>query len=178
VQQQVLQDVLEITARITVNVAGRLIVFHGSPTALVADLDGDNRQDTLSISLDDARALLAGTAISAIGESSVQQLDFSIPGCLGAAGTPVAAPPMAPRAAPPRAFTPPDDAPTTSPPDGRGSPPELLPLPRAPPLPVIRPRLLRRTFPVRRRAFRLASLPRQYGKYRTPLRASSVTSLR
>jgi DNA phosphorothioation-dependent restriction protein DptH len=80
--QQVLRDVLEGTARVTVNVAGRLLLFHGSLTTMVADLDGDNRQDTIIVSLDDARALLAGTMnISATGNSSVQQLDFSFPDC-------------------------------------------------------------------------------------------------
>ena len=130
--QRVLQDVLESTARITVNVAGRLVAFHGSPTSLVADLDGDNRQDTLIISLDDARALIARTPISAIAQSAVQQLDFSFPGCLGATGTPAApaAPPAAPPASPapaartaPSPESPPPAGAPTIPPDASASPP-------------------------------------------------------
>jgi DNA phosphorothioation-dependent restriction protein DptH len=83
--QQVMQDVLESTAQITVNTAGRLVVFDGSSLTRTADLDGDNRQDTVVMSLDDARALLAGaTSISGQGDSSVRQLDFSFPNCSGA----------------------------------------------------------------------------------------------
>lgn len=82
--QQVMQDVLECTAQITVNTAGRLVVFDGSSTTRIADLDGDNRQDTVVVSLHDAQALLAGTvSVSAQGASSVRQLDFSFPNCGG-----------------------------------------------------------------------------------------------
>jgi len=84
--QRVLQEVLEGSATVTVNVAGRLVVFDGSPTASrVADLDGDGRQDTAIVSVDDARALLAGTApMTQAADSAVSQLDFSFPGCSSA----------------------------------------------------------------------------------------------
>lgn len=100
--QQVMQEVLERTAHVTVNAAGRLMVFTGSSTGTqVADLDGDNRQDTIIVSLDDARALLSGTtSVSAAGDSSVQQLAFSFPGCGGipvvTAPAQLATPPLPP----------------------------------------------------------------------------------
>jgi Holliday junction resolvasome RuvABC ATP-dependent DNA helicase subunit len=82
--QRVMQEVLEGTVRVTVNTAGRLIVFDGSPTTRVADLDGDHRQDSMIVSSDDARALLTGSAqVSAAADSGVSQLDFSFPGCAG-----------------------------------------------------------------------------------------------
>ncbi len=82
VHQQVMEDVLEGTARTTVNAAGRLIVFDGSVTTRVADLDGDQRQDTVIISTDDARSLLSvSPPISAAADSAVAMLDFSFPGC-------------------------------------------------------------------------------------------------
>lgn len=100
VHQLVMQDVLEGTARITVNAAGRLIVFDGSATTRVADLDGDQRQDTAIVSMDDARALLSGSqAISAAADSAVTVLDFSFPGCALAgqqAGTVQTPPPTLP----------------------------------------------------------------------------------
>ena len=81
--QRVMQDLLEGTASVTVNTAGRLIVFDGSSTTRVADLDGDNRHDTIVVSLSDARALLSGSSnISPVAHSSIQQLDFSFPGCI------------------------------------------------------------------------------------------------
>jgi MoxR-like ATPase len=80
--QRVMQDVLEGTAQVTVNASGRLVVFDGSSNTRVTDLDGDGRQDTVAISLDDARSLLTGaTPLSEAGEISVRQLDFSFPGC-------------------------------------------------------------------------------------------------
>lgn len=86
--QKVMQDVLEGAAQITINSAGRLIVFDGSLATRVADLDGDNRQDTVVVSLADAQALLAGAAaVSVEGDSSVRQLDFSFPNCGGASST-------------------------------------------------------------------------------------------
>ena len=92
--QRVMQDVLEGIAQITVNSAGRLVVFDGSSTTRIVDLDGDNRQDTVVVSLGDAQALLAGTAnISVDGDSSVRQLDFSFPDCGGTSTT--ATPPQA-----------------------------------------------------------------------------------
>lgn len=88
VHQRVMQDVLEQSARVTVNTAGRLVVFDGSAVTRVADLDGDHRQDTLVVSQDDARALLTGlSAVSPAADTAVSQLDFSFPGC--AAGRPV-----------------------------------------------------------------------------------------
>lgn len=80
--QRVMQDVLERVAQITVNAAGRLVVFDGSASSRVADLDGDNRADTVVASLNDARVLLAGAGdISPEAHAAVQQLDFSFPGC-------------------------------------------------------------------------------------------------
>ncbi|MDX2130430.1 MAG: Holliday junction DNA helicase RuvB C-terminal domain-containing protein [Planctomycetota bacterium] len=98
VHQRTMQDVLEGTARITVTTAGRLVVFDGSQTTRVADLDGDHRQDTIIVSQDDARALLSGgTGVSVAADTAVTQMDFSFPGC-GAAATPPAAtaPPAVP----------------------------------------------------------------------------------
>jgi Holliday junction resolvasome RuvABC ATP-dependent DNA helicase subunit len=96
-----MQDVLEGTARITVNVAGRLVVFDGSATSRVTDLDGDQRQDTAVVSMHDARALLSGSrAISAAAHSIATILDFSFPGCgtasMPAASTQTSTPPAAP----------------------------------------------------------------------------------
>jgi MoxR-like ATPase len=100
--QRVMQDLLERTAHITVNAAGRLVVFDGSSATRVADLDGDNRQDTIVVSLDDARVLLAGTpTISAVGDSSVRQLDFSFPNCGGAQSPTSATPPSTLSVTPP-----------------------------------------------------------------------------
>jgi DNA phosphorothioation-dependent restriction protein DptH len=80
--QRILQDVLEGSARVTVNVAGRLVVFHGSPMTYAADLDGDQRPDTLIVSQDDARALLSGVTLPVpAADLAVPQLDFSFPGC-------------------------------------------------------------------------------------------------
>ena len=82
--QKTMLDILEGAAQITVNSAGKLIVFDGSSTTRIADLDGDNRQDTVIVSLDDAQALLVGTvSISAQSDLSVRQLDFSFPNCGG-----------------------------------------------------------------------------------------------
>ena len=130
--QRVLQDVLEGSASVTVNVAGRLIVFDGSPTTTrVADLDGDNRQDTAIVSQDDARALLAGTSpATQAADSAVSLLDFSFPGCSSAPAAAAPAPPdgadaakppevLAPAATPPSSL---DPAPGHAPPSG-GEPP-------------------------------------------------------
>jgi Holliday junction resolvasome RuvABC ATP-dependent DNA helicase subunit len=99
--QRVMQDILERTAAITVNTAGRLIVFGGPGPTRVADLDGDSRQDTAIICADDARALLEGlTAISAIADSSVAQLDLSFPNCARAASSPTSSEAAVPSAGP------------------------------------------------------------------------------
>ncbi|WP_441253485.1 Holliday junction DNA helicase RuvB C-terminal domain-containing protein [Bradyrhizobium sp. 613_E4_N2_2] len=80
--QRVLCDILESKAQVTVNTAGRLLVFGGSGNTLLADLDGDGRLDTIHISTEDARSLLEGRLpISAAADGSVPQLDFSFPDC-------------------------------------------------------------------------------------------------
>ena len=77
-----MQDVLEGSARLTINMAGRLVVFDGSPITRTADLDGDHRQDTAVVSQDDARSLLTGaTPVTSAADSAVAQLDFSFPDC-------------------------------------------------------------------------------------------------
>jgi Holliday junction resolvasome RuvABC ATP-dependent DNA helicase subunit len=113
--QRVMQDVLEYQAHVVVNAAGRLLVFDGLGTTRVADLDGDSRQDSIIVALDDSSALLSGTTnISAAADSSVQQMDFSFPGCGSqTVARPSSAPPPAAPAAP---VTPPQAAPRTTPP--------------------------------------------------------------
>jgi DNA phosphorothioation-dependent restriction protein DptH len=138
--QRVMQDVLEGAARVTVNTAGRLVVFDGSPSTRVADLDGDQRQDTLIVSQDDARALLTGlAAVTPAADSAVSQLDFSFPGC----GT--SAPAARPAATPTSPASPPTTgAPVQSSPASVGpkqpvappGPPAVLP-PAAAALPVL-----------------------------------------
>ncbi len=126
VHQRTMQDVLEGSARVTIATAGRLVVFDGSPTTRVADLDGDHRQDTLIVSQDDARALLQGGAgVSAAADSAVLQLDFSFPGCSAPAAM-LPAPPAATATQPPAAAA--QAATSTSPPP--------QPLPSAPPAPT------------------------------------------
>jgi DNA phosphorothioation-dependent restriction protein DptH len=96
--QQVMQDVLERRAQVTVNAAGRLVVFGGSSTN-VADLDGDGRQDTVTVSSDDSRALLIGDVPpSQTAETSVSQLDLSFPDC--SISTPTSTMPTQPHSAP------------------------------------------------------------------------------
>ncbi|MGJ4897492.1 Holliday junction DNA helicase RuvB C-terminal domain-containing protein [Bradyrhizobium oligotrophicum] len=93
--QRVIQDILGLRARITVNIAGRLLVFGGTAPTAVADLDGDGRQDTVHISTEDARSILEASArLSAVADGAVQQLDFSFPGC--ARHAPVDVTPSAP----------------------------------------------------------------------------------
>jgi DNA phosphorothioation-dependent restriction protein DptH len=131
--QRVMQDVLERTAHITVNTAGRLVVFDGSSITRVADLDGDNRRDTIIVSFDDARVLLAGTpTISAVGDSSVRQLDFSFPNCGGVpssantsqpAEVPVAVPPEPTTQAPDSASMPESNSPDSTPAPNEDTPP-------------------------------------------------------
>ena len=105
--QRVMQDVLEGTAKVTVNASGRLVVFDGSSTTRVADLDGDGRQDTVAISLNDARSLLTGAVpISAMADTSVHQMDFSFPGCGTAPAVVFQEPIVATVAAPPAPHVP------------------------------------------------------------------------
>jgi len=106
--QRTMQDVLEGSARVTITTAGRLIVFDGSPSPTrVVDLDGDNRQDTLIVSQEDARALLQGEpGVSPGVDHAVTQLDFSFPGCTSrtpaiATPTPATSPSPAPAASAP-----------------------------------------------------------------------------
>lgn len=79
--QRVMQDVLEAQAMVTVNQAGRLLVFGGNSTT-VTDLDGDNRTDTVVVSSADARAILVDMpSLSPVADQSIRQLDFSFPDC-------------------------------------------------------------------------------------------------
>jgi DNA phosphorothioation-dependent restriction protein DptH len=146
--QRVMQDVLERCAQVTVNKAGRLLVF-GGPTTSVADLDGDNRQDTITLSLNDSRALLMdGTPLSPIAESSISQLDFSYPDCGATMTVPATlqppspaapTPPLAPQAQRPAetvAQVPPETAPGAQQPNPTS--PETPPLQFATPVtPVV-----------------------------------------
>ena len=85
--EDVLQDVLDGKAQITVAVAGRLLVFDNSASSSVVDLDGDQFNDTAIISPSDARVLLsAAGALSAQAASAVRLLDFSFPWCDGDQG--------------------------------------------------------------------------------------------
>jgi DNA phosphorothioation-dependent restriction protein DptH len=87
--QRVMQDVLEGCASVTVTTAGRLIVFDASLSTSAADLDGDQRPDTVIVSQQDARALLTGGGtVTPAADSSVLQLDFSFPGCGNATPAP------------------------------------------------------------------------------------------
>lgn len=101
--QRVMQDVLEGSAHVTVNAAGRLVVFDGSLRTRVADLDGDHRQDTLIVSQDDARALLTGlSGVTPAADLAVSQLDLSFPDCSSAAAArqAVTRPPVTPTSGP------------------------------------------------------------------------------
>lgn len=128
--QQVMQDVLEGSAQIIVNTAGRLVVFDGSQTTRVADLDGDRRQDTIIVSQNDARALLTGTsAVTPAADSAVSQLDFSFPGCgasMQAAPTPTTA----------HVATPPQSVPTETSSLSASGTPQDADAPPVPPLPT------------------------------------------
>ena len=80
--QRVIQEVLDRSARISVNAAGRLLVFDGYTTSTIADLDNDGRYDTAVISPSDTDALLAGIgALSPSANSATHLLDFSFPQC-------------------------------------------------------------------------------------------------
>jgi DNA phosphorothioation-dependent restriction protein DptH len=82
--QDVLQDVLDGKAQLTVTLAGRLLAFDNSAVSSVMDLDGDQFNDTAFVSRDDARVLLSGVgALSAQADSAVKLLDFSFPWCGG-----------------------------------------------------------------------------------------------
>jgi Holliday junction resolvasome RuvABC ATP-dependent DNA helicase subunit len=87
--QDVLQDVLDGKAQLTVTLAGRLLAFDNSALSSVMDLDGDQFNDTAIVSRDDARVLLSGVgALSAQADSAVKLLDFSFPWCGGQQATP------------------------------------------------------------------------------------------
>lgn len=82
VHEEVLQDVLDARAQLTVTLAGRLLAFDNSAVSSVMDLDGDQFNDTAILSRDDARVLLSGVGtISAQADSAVKLLDFSFPWC-------------------------------------------------------------------------------------------------
>ncbi len=114
--QKTMQDILEGTAQVIVSSAGRLIVFDGSSTTRVADLDGDNRQDTIVVSLSDAQSLLMGAgSISVDADNSVRQLDFSFPNCgMASAGASSLQAPTAPAQAPSLASDTPMPSPITT----------------------------------------------------------------
>ncbi|MGI9075490.1 MAG: AAA family ATPase [Bryobacteraceae bacterium] len=140
IEQQVLTAVLEGTATMTVNTAGRLIAFENTTTPSIVDMDGDGRRDTATLSLADAAALLGNGALSSAGAQAVSALDFSLPECTPS--TPAQEPPRAPQplpqAAPAAPMTEPiptvtdQTAPPTSPPEDSHTtipaPPETNPL--------------------------------------------------
>ncbi len=99
VHERVMRDVTEGSAAITVNTAGRLLVFGGTVPTRTVDLDGDQRQDTAIVSIDDARVVLAGAgSISPAADGAVAVLDFSFPDCGIATVTAAAAPAASGRA--------------------------------------------------------------------------------
>jgi hypothetical protein len=82
--QDVLQDVLNGKAQLTVTLAGRLLAFDNSASSSVVDLDGDQFNDTAILSPGDAKVLLSGIGtLSAQADSAVRLLDFSFPWCDG-----------------------------------------------------------------------------------------------
>lgn len=84
-QERVIKDVLSRNATISINRAGRLLVFDGtSPTSAIVDVDGDGWQDSAILCRADAEVLLTGTGnLSQAGQNAVGQLDFSFPSCGG-----------------------------------------------------------------------------------------------
>jgi len=82
IQERVIRDVVGQRALVTVCTAGRLVVFDGSTSTSLADMDGDRRLDTAVLCPADAEVLLTGRGnLSPQGESAVSALDFSMPGC-------------------------------------------------------------------------------------------------
>lgn len=80
--EKVMHDILGGQALITVNKAGRLIIIDGSSNSSITDMDGDGRQDTVTLCLADAEYLLAGVgSLSPEGQSAVRMLDLSFPSC-------------------------------------------------------------------------------------------------
>jgi Holliday junction resolvasome RuvABC ATP-dependent DNA helicase subunit len=80
--EDVLQDVLDGKAQITVTVAGRLLVFDNSASSTVVDLDGDQFNDTAILAPSDAKVLLnASGTLSAQAAAAIRLLDFSFPWC-------------------------------------------------------------------------------------------------
>lgn len=89
VQERVIQDILNGSATVTINKAGRLLVFdRTSPTSTIADIDGDGLQDTAILCRADAEVLLTGTGmLTQAGHEAVRLLDFSFPSCGGGQGS-------------------------------------------------------------------------------------------
>lgn len=86
-QQIVIDAVLSCKAEITVNAAGRLLVFDQRQQSAILDSDADNRPDTAVIFPGDASILLTGSgALSLQAEQGIRSLDFSFPDCENAAG--------------------------------------------------------------------------------------------
>ncbi len=121
IEQRVLTSVLEGTAAVTVNTAGRLIAFENTTTPAITDMDGDGRRDTAALSLSDAAALLGSGTLSAAAAQAVAALDFSLPICTGATSTP-----QQPPQSPPEAQAPTD---TKSSPDSSTATPALTVVP-------------------------------------------------
>jgi len=81
--QKVLEEVVNGRASISVNRKGRLLVFGGSSTTSIIDLDNDSLKDTVILHRDDAEVLLSGVGhLSTLAQRAVQLLDFSFPSCV------------------------------------------------------------------------------------------------
>lgn len=136
--QKVLQEVLEGASEVTVNGPGRLLVFDGSGTTRVVDLDTDGEFDTIVVCLDDARALLCDVTPSQAAATAVQQMGFSFPDC----GATVPAQPATPTTPSPSASVPstvPAITPTVSPPSTPETKLPADPAPAATPSPISLP---------------------------------------
>lgn len=82
IQERVINEILSKQALVTVNQAGRLLVFDRSNTTSVIHVDDDGQRDTAILCPADAEALLTGaTSVSVQAQAAVDLLDFSFPNC-------------------------------------------------------------------------------------------------
>jgi Holliday junction resolvasome RuvABC ATP-dependent DNA helicase subunit len=133
IEQAVLTAVLEGTAAITLNTAGRVIAFENTTAPAILDMDGDGRKDTAVLSLNDAAILLGNSGtLSSAAIAAVPALDFSLPQCNPSTTVQPATPPEQASTQPASATQ--DTAPPT-PPEPTVAPPTTPPdhTPTAPP---------------------------------------------
>jgi Holliday junction resolvasome RuvABC ATP-dependent DNA helicase subunit len=83
--EEVMQDILERVARVTVIASGRLLVFGGQQASKTVDLDGDSLLDTAIISMQDSSSLLSGQPqMTQQAHVSVASLGFTYSDCAAA----------------------------------------------------------------------------------------------